>query len=303
VTTELAAQYRVAPRGFSEEEWDLFQRDGFLELEERLGDAEVERYLEAVRECIEDGPKYDPAKTYKISRVVEKHPAFTELIAHERHVGYPYDIYGDQLMLIQSELFYRPPGSFVNEWHIDGPRVVPYRVFSRELPLKIRVGYWLTDLPRPGMGNFVFVPGSHRSDYAHEHWGREPLPGQRVFTCERGTIAIMSGDLWHRVEANESDAVRQNVFVSYAPSWVHGYYDPDPAWLETLEREQRIIMRPYRDSQKYYSRPPAEDLPLFLDRETLSDEDDWIDPSVERQKRRRLTMHEKLRARREAQRA
>lgn len=44
----------------------------------------------------------------------------------------------------------------------------------------------------------------------------------------------------------------------------------DPAWLATLNREQRIIMRSYRDDYSH-AKPPGEDFPLFLDRETGMD--------------------------------
>jgi hypothetical protein len=145
------------------------------------------------------------------------------------------------------------------------------------------------------MGNFVYIPGSHRPDYPHEHVGREALPKERALVVPAGTITVMNGDIWHRVEANTTDQPRENLFLTYAPSWITAYYDPDPDWARELPRTRRIIMRSYQDTPKGFIRPPAEDLPLFLDRETLLDEDPVTDHRVERHKRRRLTAFEKRR--------
>ena len=39
---------------------------------------------------------------------------------------------------------------------------MPYGTFSPDLPLQIKIGFWLTDLPQAKMGNLVVLPGSHR---------------------------------------------------------------------------------------------------------------------------------------------
>ena len=86
---------------------------------------------------------------------------FAELIDHPRHAGYMYDIYGELLILHISQVFVRPRDSKHNAWHPDGARAVPFGAYAPELPLQVKIGYWLTDLPHPKMGNFVYMPGSH----------------------------------------------------------------------------------------------------------------------------------------------
>jgi hypothetical protein len=282
------AAIRVAPPGFSDAEWERFERDGLVVLDERIQPEDVERYRDAVDDCMSRGPGYSSSKTHKASNIVELHPTFTELINHDRHVGYAYDVYGEQLKLIQAECFSRPKGSFANEWHIDGPRVTPYRTFSR-WPLKVRVGYWLTDVTRPDMGNFTYVPGSHDPELRHDYVGRESVPEERTLCVEAGTVMVMSGDVWHRVAHNRSDSVRKNLFISYSPSWVAGYHEPSREWVATLSREQRIIMRPYGEDPEAFTRPPAEDLPLFHQRDADAALPSMSDPRIERHKQRRLT--------------
>jgi hypothetical protein len=41
---------------------------------------------------------------------------------------------------------------------------VPYGVFT-DRPLQVKVSYWLTDLPRPGMANLVIRPRSQHQEY------------------------------------------------------------------------------------------------------------------------------------------
>jgi hypothetical protein len=289
------ADSRPAPPGFSDEQWETFMRDGLLVLEGSADPSEVARYRGALAECIAEGPEYRATQTHKLGKIVERHRVFQELIDHPRHVGFAYDLYGEQLKMVQSECFFRPRGGVANQWHFDGPRVVPFKAFSPEIPLKLRIGYWLTDLPQRGMGNFVYIPGSHRPGYTREHVGRDSSPDEVALCIPAGTVTVMNGDIWHRVEENRTDQPRENLFLTYAPSWLTAYYDCDSAWAQTLPRTRRIIMRPYQDEPKSFIRPPADDLPLFLDRDTHLEEDPGTDPRVERHKRRRLTEFEKRR--------
>src|SRR5689334_16165763 len=89
--------YRVAPPGFTPEQREFFDREGYLILPDRLTDAEIDRYLEAIDRQIANDPKYDPTKFYAKENIVERDPVFAELIDHPRHVGYVYDFYGELL--------------------------------------------------------------------------------------------------------------------------------------------------------------------------------------------------------------
>jgi len=205
-------------------------------------------------------------------------------------------LYGELLKFQLSELLLPTPGAGPNNrWHPDGARALPYQVFSPVLPLQIKVGYWLTDLPQPQMGNFVYMPGSHKQQYFEGYDTHESLPGEQILCVPRGTITIMHGSIWHRVEANESDVTRKNLFLAYCPSWITSAdrLTSDPEWLNTLTREQQIIMRSYEHAYAH-AKPPAEHFPLFLDRETGLDHDPGIyGDHVRLERRKRKTWHEK----------
>lgn len=258
------ANLQPAPPGFTEEQWRSFMDEGILVLPDALAPEEVAHYRAAIDTCATRAPAFDPARTWKISDAIREHPAFRGLIAHPRHIGYPYDLYGDQTRLVQCDVFMRPRQGWVNHWHVDGPRALPFSMFSPEVPLKLRVGYWLTDVEAPNMGNFVYLPGSHRAKPEFALYGNGHVDGEKTLLCRAGTITLAHPGLWHRVSANETDRVRINMFLSYTPSWVTGYHLYDDAFAATLTREERIVLRHYGD-QKSYTRPPDEDIPLFDD--------------------------------------
>ncbi|MDA1191508.1 MAG: phytanoyl-CoA dioxygenase family protein [Candidatus Poribacteria bacterium] len=289
-----STQYRIAPPGFTTDQWDEFMEEGFLTFEDALSPDDVQFYLDAIDEMASADSRYEDGKHYGPGNVVERHKAFADLIDHPRHVGYAYDIYGELLKLHISQVFIRPKGGPHNIWHPDGARSVPYGVFAPELPLQLKVGYWLTDVPRPKMGNFVYMPGSHFTHYMDGYDTHRSLPGERIVTVRAGTMTLMHANTWHRVEPNESDVTRKNIFYAYCPSWVceGDRLKSDPEWLKTLNREQRIIMRSY-DGAYTKTKPPESDSPLFLDRETGSDADPGSDETVALNRRKRMTWVEK----------
>jgi phytanoyl-CoA dioxygenase PhyH len=255
---------RKASPGFTAGQWQEFCANGYIQIPGTMTPGEVSRYREIAEEIARRYPDYDPAHAFRIANVLPQHEGFFDLIDNDRHVGFPYDLYGDQLQLVQSDLFIRPPGGIVNHWHIDGPRALPFRVFSPILPLKLRIGYWLTDVDKPLMGNYVYIPGSHKPEYDGEHSGNGDVPGQVTICGSAGTITVAHANLWHRIDPNESDRTRITIFLTYAPSWIANYYSYPAELLARLNREQRIILRPYTDGEDFI-RPPREDLPLFLD--------------------------------------
>lgn len=57
----MTTEYRKAPEGFSKVQWDAFQRDGILVVEQALTDDEIETYLDGIdRVCAAEGsPRSD----------------------------------------------------------------------------------------------------------------------------------------------------------------------------------------------------------------------------------------------------
>lgn len=276
MSTQQAAppRYQRAPHGFSPQQREAFDRDGYLIIEGALSPDEVSHYVSVIDEVAAHHPDFVPGKAFTPwNGVAHLHPELARLIDHPRHIGYAYDLYGEQLKLHNSQFFMRPPGKSATNWHNDGARVVPSSVYSR-ICLQFKVAYWLTDLPEDNMGNMVVAPGSHSTQDFDGYTTSRDVPGQVVVRVPAGTMMLMNGNIFHRVQDNTSHVTRYNTFYTYCPSWVVAAdrYQSDERWLATLTREQRIIMRSYDDPYAS-TKPPAEDFPLYLDRETGLDHD------------------------------
>ena len=268
--------YRRAPAGFTPELWRAFDRDGLVVIEDAYAPEEVVVWREALLRLQARNGRADAFFTAQ--NFIEMDPAFVGLIDHPQHVGLAYDLYGELLKLQLSELFVRPPGAAHPErWHIDGPRVTPYATFTAAAPMQVKVGVWLSDVTRPDMGNLVYVPGSHGQAYFDAYDTDETVAGERRLQVRAGTLTLMNTALWHRTAPNDSAVTRLNLYLGYCPAWLPSSdrAQSDPDWLAGLNREQRIIMRSY--ARPYLpAKPPAEDLPLFLDRETGADREDGV---------------------------
>jgi hypothetical protein len=289
-------RYKTAPPGFTRAQWQQFERDGYLLIENALTRGEVNGYLDIIREVLARQPGYTPGSPFTPwSGVAHLHKELSNLIDHPRHVGFAYDLYGELVKLHNSQFFLRPPGPSGVKWHNDGARAVPYAVYAPRLPLQLKVAYWLTDLPREHMGNLVVAPGSHKTRHFDAYTKRVDVPGQFAVCVPAGTMMLIDGNIFHTVQDNDSDVARINLFYTYCPSWVceADRLSSDDSWLATLTREQRILMRSYGDPY-HRTKPPAQDFPLYLDRDTGLDHDPDSDLDVPRGIRRRRLPIEKL---------
>ena len=102
--------YRIAPPGFTDDEWETFNREGILFFEDALDQAAIDELTAAVDRVCQSSPKYRAGETFGCQNIVERDPAFAALIDHPRHIGYAYDLFGELLKLHQSQFFIRPPG-------------------------------------------------------------------------------------------------------------------------------------------------------------------------------------------------
>jgi hypothetical protein len=124
------------------------------------------------------------------------------------------------------------------------------------------------------------------------------LEGELPVCVKAGTMMLIHCNLFHTVMDNDSEVTRSNLFYTYCPSWVceADRLSCDEGWLNCLTREQRIIMRSYRNPYDR-TKPPADDFPLYLDRDTGLDHDLDADLEVPRGiRKRRLRVEEWMEA-------
>src|SRR5947209_2697336 len=101
----MPSPYMIAPPGFTPEQWNRFDRDGYLMVENALTPAEVRLYVETIDRVAAAHPHYAPGKPFTPwTGVAHLDPVLTELIDHPHHVGFAYDLYGELLKLHNSQV-------------------------------------------------------------------------------------------------------------------------------------------------------------------------------------------------------
>jgi len=105
-------------------------------------------------------------------------------------------------------------------WHRDGGRMDHDTAGPNPPRLAAKVGFFLSDVSSPGMGNMEVVPGSHR-------WGSTPPPSASgaadgaVPVCgPPGTAVVFDRRLWHTAGVNESSQTRLAVMCGYGHRWI-----------------------------------------------------------------------------------
>ena len=100
----------LAPKGFTLEQWETFNEDGIIFIENTLSNSDIQMYRAAIDRVSQAHPRYEPGRYLSLDNIVEKDLHFSSLIDHPRHVGFAYDIFGELFKLHQSQFFLRPPG-------------------------------------------------------------------------------------------------------------------------------------------------------------------------------------------------
>lgn len=248
--------------GWTREEWlelssrGLVKRSGLLspqETEALRADCELfESVGLATQRRVEGGFR----RTLAISE------RFMRLVCDPRLLGPAYDLYGEQTSLHGFDLFVRPPeGLKRHGWHFDGPRRLPYSTFAPKLPLVLKLGVWLTDVPARDWGAYQYAPGSHL-DPPHHVYGQEiELEGQEDLIVRAGDVTLHHADLWHRVSPNRSQITRYNLFITYAPAWIAPRERFDGIQAPRDLPQLPSLLRAY-DDLTHRIKPPTEEVPL-----------------------------------------
>lgn len=67
--------YRIAPLGFTDDEWETFNREGILCFEDALDQAALDEITAAVDRVCQSSSKYRAGETFGCQNIVERDPA------------------------------------------------------------------------------------------------------------------------------------------------------------------------------------------------------------------------------------
>ena len=166
--------------------------------------------------------------------------AFLNLIDHPNHLGIVCELIGAAIQLSWAEAMVRPPSPTpAIRWHKDGSKPYCFASVDGLTPLQwARIGFYLTDLDQPDMGNFTVLPGCHRTGFPKLPKGLERaltitlftefqqveqidagIPGARQLTLRAGDAILFHNALWHCVPRNRSNVRWKNLWYIYTPVW------------------------------------------------------------------------------------
>ena len=173
--------------------------------------------------------------------------AFIDLIDHPAIFGLVVDLMGPYLQLSMAEAIVRPPNPDDKGYiHTDGGQALRHiRVSETSWPLQLKVQYFLTDLRKPGNGNFTLFPGSHLRPYPE---GDNPVtastPGAVQLCAEAGDAVVFPHSLWHGVSTNRSRRVRKSLIYCYSQMCFRtfGFNRHAPDLLDRCTPRQRRLL-------------------------------------------------------------
>jgi ectoine hydroxylase-related dioxygenase (phytanoyl-CoA dioxygenase family) len=170
----------------------------------------------------------------------EPNETFMGLIDHVSTLGLVCQVMGAGIQMTWSQALMRPPTSApAQRWHPDGPKPYYLPRINGEMPLlQLKVGYFLTEMDRPDMGNLCVIPGSHKHGFPKIPRGLEfalkitsftdfrqveqidaGVPGARQLMVEPGDAIGFHNGLFHCVVRNTSKTRRKNLYYTYGPQW------------------------------------------------------------------------------------
>jgi ectoine hydroxylase len=246
-----------------------FERDGYLVVPAVLDRDEVARYTAVVdglyRRHLQAGLLVAGDALHQLSAVASC-PELAPLLDHPRIIGLICSVLGWNVHVYHSHIDVHPPLAaeppFRFQWHQDGGRQ------NRELEtdprprMSVKAAWWLSDVSRPGRGNFKLVPGSHTANRIEGPPRRDvPWPdplGATEVTARPGDVVLFDRRVWHARSDNHSSITRKAVFVGYTYRWVRAR-DKRPTAGPQLTPVQRQLLEllEHTDGDHAWGHEPA----------------------------------------------
>jgi hypothetical protein len=218
-----------------------FESNGFLVIPDALQGEELRRVqvaadrAEAAWRDDLSLPGIRSAALDQVQCPIEFDDALLELLWHPKTFPLVRNLLGDDVMMIDNDLFVTPPRTPHThaDWHYD---VGMPGVYHPRSLLMVKVFFLLTDV-NENSGGTAMVPGSHRfpEDFRFPHPGDpKEMPGMVQMTGKAGTAYAFNGRTYHCAVNNESDFPRKVLIYNYGHFWMKMWqgYEPSARLLE-----------------------------------------------------------------------
>jgi ectoine hydroxylase len=204
-----------------------FDRDGYVVIEGALGSDQVQRLEEDVDRVWAEERGCRPERgslPLHLLGFCGREGSFLELLDQPSTAPLIVSILGTNIFMYHCHLDVHPPEPETSHpwsWHQDGG------VQNRDLDghprprMSVKIAYFLTDVSEPGRGNFMVLPGSHRSDTIDRPADDDnDISGAVPVLARPGDAVIFDRRLWHMRSPNRSEFTRKALFLAYTFRWM-----------------------------------------------------------------------------------
>jgi len=254
----------VRLHGLTTEERKRFDEDGYFVVADALDPSTVDAlraiadgYLEGLRDRRADEHAY-------LNRhdLVGRHPLFLSLMTWPTVFHKVWQLLGWNIQVFHTQLLVTPPSDPSGApgptgWHQDNDRMNLELEVELQPRVSMKVGYFLADIPEPGMGNFCVIPGSHVTRAPDESAGVE-------IVARAGDAVLFDRRLWHSGSTNQSPVTRRVLFYGYSYRWLRPKSDmkvTSQPEFEDFDPIERQLLGACTSANGYYT-PGAADVPL-----------------------------------------
>ena len=251
------------------EQLEIFERDGYLVVEDALPASKVAELLLVVGELeerVRDSPHRREVFGLDVRPLITEDDAFLELMEWPTTFPLAVRFLGHwNLQLTTTHLIMVPPNPEKRNiaWHDDGGK--PFFNVNGVKPfMNLKVGFFLRDLLQSDMGSLMVVPGSHRvAGPPLWHDGdRDPQDAVEI-KVRAGSAVIFQQGVWHAGAPNLSQETRVVLYYGYGTRLLRPIdYDTMPA--ELLDKCSPIGRQLLGEKSSHlgYFIPTDDDVPL-----------------------------------------
>jgi hypothetical protein len=246
-----------------------FERDGYLLLPGALDEGTLAQVREvAAREDarFRAEPGIGPHHVLNLHDLVGRDPQWLELLDWPSTFPKVWGVLGWHIQLFHTQLIVTPPapdgaGSGGYGWHQDNNRMNLDLGTHPQPRVSVKVGYFVSPITRPGMGNLCIVPGSQCRGRPEIAIGEQP-PGAIEVTADAGDAILFDRRLWHAASTNCSDETRIFVTFGYSHRWLRPKSAMQlDALIGSVDPIRRQLLG-WSTSPNAYFDPTDDDVPL-----------------------------------------
>jgi ectoine hydroxylase-related dioxygenase (phytanoyl-CoA dioxygenase family) len=126
--------------------------------------------------------------------------------------------------------------------------------------LSIRTAFYLSDLSEPGRGNFMCIPGSHKTSQLHRPEDLtgdfDQPPGATEVCASKGDVVLFDRRLYHGRSDNYSDITRRCLFIGWTYRWIAPHeariLTPEHPWWKELTPIQQQLLGAGKNSLSFW---------------------------------------------------